>query len=440
MLIAFSVENFLSFKEMVTLSMEASVDSSLPQNIIDSAQGTDFRLLKSAALYGPNASGKSNLIKALYFMRKLVLTSAEKGHKGVQIDVTPFKLDRAWQNKPSAFEIEFLAEGTRYLYGFSVDKNRVHEEWLYTYPYKRPRLLFERNDDGYKFGASWKGEAKRLAGLTRDAALFISVADQFNHAQAGLVVNWFTEKLHGVLPLPIGESEEFFTIHKIKEEPEAKTKVLNMLKNADLDITGLDVEFRTVEEAISKGRFPPEFLENIPEDMKEEFGKAQIPEVTTQRTGVDENKNKTLVSFEMDDEESDGTQKYFILAGPLIHVLENGCCLLADELDVRLHPLLTRGIVEMFHNEKNNPKGAQLLFATHDVNLLDQKNLLRRDQIWFTDKGQNGATRLYSAWDYKVRKEESFRKGYLAGRYGAVPFVEELIDTSQDEQSSFSWK
>jgi len=453
MLIEFSVENFLSFKDRVTLSLEASRDTELPRNVIESAQGTDLRLLKSAAIYGANASGKSNLLKALRVMAHFLSYAV------------PFKLDANCLTRPSSFEIVFLFNGVRYLYGFSTDASRVYEEWFYSYPKNHKRLLFERSrsvssdisgnaftlleaseegytlpevpDDDFTFGMHWKGEAKRLAKMTRGNALFVSVASQFNHPLAKIVTNWFKETVKDIQPWPIGKSEEFFTVGSCHKNPEIKTRVLQLLKNADLGIVDLIINERPLEELIMFTRIPPkereELLQLVRKDNK---GKELQLEITTVHQITTPDNEVFQASFEMD-EESEGTQKYFALAGPLIYVLSHGCCLLADELDVRLHPLLVRGIVDMFHDEEINTKNAQLIFATHNVDLLDQKSL-RRDQVWFTEKNDAGATELYSLWDYRVRKDESIGKGYLAGRYGAVPFIEKLLDIS-DAQTSFPW-
>lgn len=434
MLVEFSVENFLSFKDMVTLSLEASTDKESPQNVIESAQGTDLRLLTGAAIYGPNASGKSNFFKALNFMDTFVRTSAIEKRKDSPIGVRPFKLDEIRQSEPSIFEVVFLADGVRYLYGFSVDSQRVHEEWLYSYPHNRRRLLFERRAGradssdpakAYKFGGHWTGESKRLARMTRPSALFISIAAQFNHPQATIVVDWFSKKLRNVSFSPTGKSEEIFTIKMCQDEADLKQAVLRLLKNADPHIENFDIHSQSLKEVLdldSEG-VPPalrELIKGLEMDPEK-----PVLQVTTVHHGIDKDGKQVLVPFDLG-EESDGTQKYFSLAGPLIHVLSKGCCLLADELDLHLHLILARAIVEMFHDPKINTKGAQLVFATHNTDLLEQKGLLRRDQIWFTEKKESGATDLYSAWDFKARKGENLGKGYLAGRYGAIPYIERL--------------
>jgi len=426
MLIEFSVGNYLSFKDKVTLSMVASSDKSMPENVIESAQGTKLNLLKSAAIYGPNASGKSNFIKAISFMRWLINNSA-RGQVGDKIDVIPFKLDEAFDNKPSEFEITFLKDSTRYTYGFIADKKCIHEEWLYGYPKSSPRLLFERNlnkKEQFKFGYYWEGEKKILAKRTRENALFISVAAQLNNKLAKSILDWVSKHLLGVSPFPTISSEQLFTVMYSHKDPKFKQLVDTFLKNADVGIK----YFKTKEISLFETK---EWLET-PEEVKNRILKG-IPEGEKPGSidfdfihkGLDTKREEVEVIFKVI-EESDGTQKIFSLAGPWIFVLEKGLTLIADELDVRLHPQLTTWLVSMFHDKNINKKGAQLIFATHDSGLLDQK-LFRRDQIWFTEKNPNGATELYSLWDIKKpRKEENIRKGYLAGRYGAIPFLGEF--------------
>jgi uncharacterized protein len=433
MLIEFSVENYLSFKDMVTLSLEASTEKGLRNNVIEAAQGSEFDLLKSVLLYGPNASGKSNLFKAMRFMNKFVLSSATDQKKDRTIPVTPFRLDESFKEKPSVFEVAFLSNGVHYLYGFSVTTDAVQEEWLYSYPHKRKRVLFERNvaksdiKEQFIFGDNWKGERMRLAHMTRPNALFVSVASQFNHSIAKIVTDWFSEKLKSAVALPTGMSEDNFTKEICHENPDRKNEFLRMLKNADLGIEDFQIEKLEYSDSETNKEMPRRIIDAIIEELEIKPEEFYSFEIHTTRRGVDAKGDPISVAF-AEKEESDGTLKYFALAGPLFHVLNEGCCLLADEMDSRLHPLLTRRIIELFHDEKVNFKGAQLVSAIYEISLLGEKDFFRRDQIWFMEKDDSGATRLYSAWDYKVRKNERLNKGYLAGRYGAIPFIEKLID------------
>ncbi|MFH1137238.1 MAG: ATP-binding protein [Pseudomonadota bacterium] len=440
MIINFSVENYLSHKEMVTLSLEASSSKELSDNVIFNAGGTGFNLLKSVVLYGANASGKSNLIKALSFMARFVILSTKNLSKRSSTGVTPFKLDANYLVKPSVFEISFISGGVRYLYGFSLDTRLIHGEWLYSYPYGRKRLLFERylNENNklempydYKFGEHWSGEAKKIIKLTRPDSLFVTTAAQFNHPTADIVFSWFAKKFRIADSLPQGKSEEGFTI-RLAENRKFKKQLLRFLQFADLGIA--DFELKKVP--LSESRLFRSAFHDIdfPEDIMNDFAKSMeiktdnlVSEIITYRKGSNENGKPIIVPF-LFEEESQGTQKFFVLAGPLVYVFNHGCCLVSDELDIQLHPLLSRNIVQNFHDKSVNRENAQLIFATHDISLIENRELFRRDQIWFTQKDINGATSLFSAWDFKIRKEENVGRGYLSGRFGAIPIIENTIE------------
>jgi len=430
MLIEFSVGNALSFKDRVTLSMVAGRDTTLPENVIRNAEGTNLSLLKTAAIYGANASGKSNLVASLMFMRSFVQNSSKEGQKDSPIDVVPFKLYASMPSKPTTLEIIFLHEGIRYIYGFSADSKRIYREWLFSNEKKKMRRLFERIHESrsstplFKYSSYWKGEKKRLEKITRPNALFISVAAQFNNKQAEIVFGWFAKKLRAISDFPTYTSEHYFTCDLARNKPTTKAKIIKFLEQADPGIK--DFNIKKVSFLESK-----EFIQ-MPEEMKKQFvrnlpkgAKPYTNEITTIHAAIDSKAKKIDVLFGFE-EESEGTQKLFSISGPWSHVLEKGYTLVVDELDVRLHPLLTRWLIQTFHNQQMNPKGAQLIFTTHDSSLLE-KSLFRRDQIWFTEKSAEGASNLYSLWDFKEgrpRKEENLQKGYLAGRYGAIPILE----------------
>ena len=456
MLIEFSVQNFLSFKDKVTLSMEASHDKSLPENVIESAQGSKFNLLKSAAIYGANASGKSNLLKAMSFMKEYVVNSFKEKSEGDPTGVIPFKLDERFRDKPSIFETMFLINGIPYLYGFSLDSRQILEEWLHSYPENRKRLLFERDSNkhdhknpanAYTFGPHWSGEAKRLANRTASNVLFISVAAQFEHSLAKRIKEWFVLLFEKIMNTDFRTVLAQLTLKDALDSEDFKKLALGFLKDADLGIADFQVDSVPILESVRTdySRLLPKEPFNIINSVLNEFmtqllskiGKIEVSDMealmaTTLHEGKSLDGTRKLIPFELF-EESDGTKKYFAILGPLLRAVVAGGCLYADELDVRLHPLLTRAIVDMFHDKKINKRGAQLIFTTHDVNLLDTKDLFRRDQIWLTEKDEQGGTQLFSLWDFKdskIRKDENLKKGYLAGRYGGIPYIEKLLDTS----------
>jgi len=438
MLIEFSVGNFCSFKDRVALNMAAAKrDKTLPENVIQSAQGTGLDILKTVAIYGANASGKSNLFKAMNFMGRFVRRSSKEVEKDSPIAVSPFKLNEAFLSKPSTFEVIFLEKEVRYVYGFAVDSKMVHREWLYSYPQNQPRLLFERvESEGtgaklhYKFGPHWKGEKRNLVKLTRPNALFISVASQFNNEIADRVVSWFSKEF-------MFYSREFdivlreFFKENVHENRKIRDEVLKFLKYADLGIDNFRMKKLPFSDVKFLKQLTPErreiilapFIDVLPKD---------VYEVLTVHKGLDSEGKPTDIVFEFD-EESAGTTNFFNLSVPCILALRDAFTLVVDEFESSLHPLLTQWIIRRFNSEQKNPDGAQLIFMTHDSSLLEG-NLLRRDQVWFTEKNPEGGTELYSLWDYKrlPKKQENIRKGYLAGRYGAIPFLDDLAGWGAD--------
>jgi len=453
MLIEFSVENFLSFRERATLSMVAAKDDSLPENVIQLPNESDVNLLKSAAIYGANASGKSNLIDAIRFMSGFVRSSSEY-NGNLPARIIPFKLDAAMVSKPSTFEIVFFWKGERYVYGFSMDANCVYHEWLFNYEKRKGRMLFERvqkskeSKPQFKFSIHWKGEKKRLAKRVRPQALFLSVAAQFNNEIADNIMSWFHEGPTFISWNPAKEIDFFETCRIIQKEDQKKKAAVAFLNQADFGVTDFFIERVSGRSSSDDARLPGEY-NVIAKDIKEatkslnkalnkllkvsrkhrEAWEASLSKVITIHRGRNNSNHIITIPFEFT-EESDGTQKVFSLSGIWLDALKNGATVVADELDVRLHPLLTKWLIQTFHNEKINRNGAQLIFTTHDASLLD-KALLRRDQVWFTEKNIDGASSLYSLWDFKEgrpRKEENMQKGYLAGRYGAIPILEDWAD------------
>jgi AAA15 family ATPase/GTPase len=432
MLVQFSVKNYKSIKDKVTLSMVASSDSTHPENAFE-VENRNFSLLKSVGIYGANASGKSNILEALGIMRWMVLKSATKLQSGDKINVTPFKLDTAFSSKPSEFEIVFIHNGERYIYGFSIDSNKVHAEWLTAARKSRPRLLFQRkiNSGGeykYDLGPSWKGDKKQLEEKTRDNALFLSVAEQFNNPTAKPVFKWFSNYLQNISPMPDlmkGYPETLFTLHLCEIDEIFKAGVLLMLKQADLGIIDLGFTRMPVEMLLELMGFP---VTEQTEFMLEAFDESQDSlsrrVSTTHKMTLKEGEH-TTIDFDLLSDESAGTIRFFSLLGPWILSLNNNYILFIDELDRSLHPNLTRFLLQQIHNTNDKGHAPQLIFTTHDCSLLDA-DLFRRDQIWFTEKDESEATDLYSLWDFKPRKNENYRTGYLKGRYGAVPFIGDL--------------
>jgi AAA15 family ATPase/GTPase len=423
MLLQFSVKNFRVFKEKATLSLIASnydKDTREAENIFEDKK-FNFRLLKSAVVYGANASGKSKLVEAIAFMRYLVINSSKETQQGENIDVEPFLLSTETENEPSEFEIIFLFEEKLFRYGFEATKERIVSEWLYHKPKTKEVELFYRDGDQFEtHGRNFtKGVAVVREGLVRDNALLISVAAQFNDKTAITVIDWF-KKLQFLSGLSEGRYQSF-TMGKTESPPD-KEKILKLLKAADLGIQDIKLQKLGID-SLPKGM--PEAIRNeIVRRIKEE--NAELTDTLTFHKKYDIDKQAIgTVSFSMDDDESSGTRKFFALTGPILDVLENGYTLVVDELDPKLHPNLVCKIVSLFNSKDVNTKNAQLIFNTQDTNLLSS-GLFRRDQIWFTNKDRFGEAKLYSLADFKsdeVKKNEPFEDNYIRGKYGAVPYL-----------------
>ena len=394
MLIQFSVENFLSIKEKVVLSLLASKDNEHPNHLI--ADETN-RYLKSAVIYGANASGKSNVLNAFWFMVNYVLTSHNQQiHKA--IDRSPFKFDPETPTRPSSFEVIFTTKGIRYAYGFSVTDKAVIEEYLYYYPNGRQALIFERKDTkDFRFTVD-VDEQNTLKDRTSANKLYLSVASNWSYSKVIPVLEWFAScqiiTKNSVADAYGLEAEQL-------KDDDYRHVIASMLRVADFGIQSL--QMRDTEPAPSQRNDIFTNIEAI-------------------HTVQDTEGNTSSYALNMA-EESDGTNSYFKLIGVVKKVLDEGTLLVADEMDAHLHPLLTKHLVSLFNSVEFNPNGAQLIFTSHNTNLLDL-DVLRRDQIWFTEKDeQTAATDLFSLYDFSIRKDAKVEKGYLIGRYGAIPFI-----------------
>lgn len=434
MLLECSIENFLSIKQRITLSLEAAGISEFPENTFSKGKHT---FLRSVVMYGANSSGKSNLLRAISFMRQLVLSSARLSSTD-GLGVTPFLLSTETRQAPSRFEVLFLQAGHRYRYGFEVSEHRVHTEWLFQTKAKAEKLLFVRDGEAIQLEKGFE-EGKGLEEKTRDNALFLSVVDQFNGPLAKSIMGWFRsmETISGLEH----EAYRAETFRLIRETPSRP------LMEAFLD--KLDLGFDEVQ--TTEGPFDPASLPaDMPPDLRKLFEQSlkSSTKIDFKTRHAVFDSSKQLVDyhyFNLDHQESSGTNKIFDLLGPIFEVLAKGAVLVVDELNAKLHPLLTKALVDLFHSPETNPRQAQLIFATHDTNLLTYGHF-RRDQIYFTEKDKWGATDLYSLIEYKeegetIRKDRSFEKDYIQGRYGAIPYLgnlSELMSQWQEKQKSIT--
>jgi uncharacterized protein len=427
MLIEFSVANFLSIKDRQTLRMDAASVSDHPERVIEAGR---YKLLRSAAIYGANASGKSNVLKAMGTMREIVTTSARRSSAD-EIDVTPFLLSTATEHAPSLFEAVMLIDGVQYRYGFEADRKAVRAEWLFETKIKQEKMLFVREGDAIEIAKAFK-EGKDLEEKTRDNALFLAVCDQFN----GPVSQRITTQINRwqvTSGLNYEKSKFFFVfsyeLDAIRDLTKKFLAPLN-LGFVDVILQEKDLETFAMETNKNFSKLTEVEKSNILRMIDAQIqDKAFLRDVKTIHSKYDLDGTKVAeVKFDLDSQESSGTNKIVALSAELIAVIGSGGLAIIDELDAKLHPLLTQAIIGLFNDPVTNPRNAQLIFATHDTNLLTYGNF-RRDQIWFTEKDQYGATCLYSLVEYKepdgtkVRKDRSFETDYIQGRYGAIPFI-----------------
>jgi uncharacterized protein len=426
MLLEFTVGNYRSILEPVTLTLVAtktvSQDKRLDQeNVI--VLNEDLSVLKSLVLYGANASGKSTLISALSVMRRAILGSPIQLRRARPINPPVFRLRTDGADRPTLFQVVFLIDGIRYQYGFHVRGGTIEQEWLYKTPTTREATLFERDGQNIQVGDLFK-EGRGLEERTRAETLFLTTCAAFNVPDADAVVTWFRKLV--VQPATRHFPTYAFAARRALESGETREDVLRLITSLDLGIT--DVEIEEEEQAGAVTGDPSSDMPYIRTGQR-------IKTVHTVQTPDHELSGVTL--FDMLRDESAGTQQLFMLAAPLVLALKHGRIVVIDEFDAHLHPLLTRTLVQLFNSSRTNMLGAQLIFTTHDTNLLDRM-LFRRDQVWFTEKDTDAATKLYSLVEFKVRNDASFGANYIRGRYGAVPYFGAFAwrdDTDDPSQS-----
>ncbi len=374
------------------------------------------RLLKSAVIYGPNASGKTSLVEAMNFAEYMVCRSLQVGQVGDEIDVYPFKLSKETRNADSEFEVVFIEEGVRYQFGFAVNTSRITSEWLYAYPEGHMQKWYFRQYDPFADEYFYHYSKHFLGGRrkrdweenTRHNTLYISTAVQLNNEQLRPAFNWFNARLATIDPVRLSKS---FTMSRLDKK---KGAILDFLSSADLSIADVVVQRRIFD--------PAEVPDAMPSQLKDEVirtmtGK-ELAEPKFYSRSIDDD---SLVEFD-EDEVSAGTKALFSFSGPWVDFIENDRVLFIDELDTSLHPLVVHQIVRILHTLGCR---SQLIFTTHDTSILGQ-NILRRDQVWLIEKDDTQSTVLTPLSDYSVREDEALERGYLAGRYGAVPFLKEV--------------
>lgn len=447
MLLKFSVGNYRSFRDEVELSAVATrLDKGIGFPTQIAQDGSTVDILPVVGILGANASGKSNLIRAMSTMRDLVLNSGSRPpYMGVATD--PFRLDPLSSRRPTTMSIDFAYNGARYQYGFEIGGGRVIEEWLHTFPHKRVQVLFDREKTSeYQFGKNLGGRNRTIEEITRPQSLFLSTAASAGHPLLSDIYAFFVANL------------SLLDVHnRISSETDVATRLgayrdqaVRLLAMADLGITDLRIrKGGRREDAEERERSLRSMIEGVefPAEMTPEERSEQIDLLVAQMTeepptlelhhrGL--HKNATALSFE---DESLGTRSWLSFILSALEALDKGRILLVDELDVSLHPILLAEALRMFQSRKSNRHGAQLIFTTHDVTLLGGQNLdldryrLSRGQVWLTEKEANGSSTLTPLAEYRPRKGEDLTKGYMQGRYGGTPRVSSVSRSNIFEAS-----
>lgn len=416
MIVEFKIKNFRSIFDQQVFSLVGGTGTELSQNIFNFDGENILKILRAAVIYGANASGKSNLLSAMLFMRYFIVSRAKDSEPGEEIPVKPFSFDDKSQQEPSEFEITFIVNGIRYQYGFVVDKYRVHEEWLFAYQTNRAQQWFSRIYDKEIDKYSWKFSKyfkhnKQVIDLTRSDVLFLSSAVKLNNEQLSPIFTWFQKELL-FIDLINGRGLNYKkSIDYVKTE-NGKKWILRFMKAADPSIIDIVLDMKKVTEDDIPS-FPKKMPKEVQEYIKREMMDRENPKISLIHAGG--------VSLDLSDE-SDGTRKLLGFAGNWIDALENGKMLIVDELNNSLHPLVIKFLIELINNVEENKKNAQLIFTTHDTSLLDNE-IFRRDQVWFVEKDKQNSSQIYPLLNFSPRKKEAIGRGYLQGRYGALPYI-----------------
>lgn len=419
MLVNFTVKNYRSFKQERVFRMEASSIREHKESIIEAGK---YKLLPLAVLYGANSGGKTNLILAISTMCNMVRRSVRLNNGDI-LPYDPFALDVLSETEPTFFEIQFIKSGAIYRYGFEYDKRKIISEWLYEKRFgEKEYELFIRSRNAIEVSSKRFPEGVGKEELTNTNRLFLSLVAQLKGEKSNILLDWFSNC--NILSGIDSEGYESFTIRMFLEN-------LNGAAQAQAFFNTLQLGFKQF--SVKKADIPKDVFEGIPDFLKSKLEKdgatGNFVESLTTHNIYDE--NGRIVgerSFHKNQMESEGTKKVIEMSGPLFDTLNKGKTLIVDELDAKLHPLLTRNIVMLFMNPAINTAGAQLIFATHDTNLLDL-DVIRRDQIWFAEKDRVDSTDIYSLVEFKdeegnkVRNDRDIRRDYIRGRYGAIPFI-----------------
>jgi uncharacterized protein len=428
MLLKFSAENYLSLRDESEISFIAAPLKEGAEGLIP-CEFTKHGVLPVIAIYGANASGKSNLLFALRFLRSAILQSFKESESD-GIPYRPFLLDDDSRQKPSSFTVDFLMRGVRYQFGASFTSTRIAGEWLYRFPKRTKQLLYTRSADElnpFRFGRALMGSNRQIQSITRPNSLFISAATASGHPLLSEISNFFKDNLLLQLSSSIGPSE--LIAKQFEEDGELRTAAVKYLAIADTGIADLKIEHTPIPESILSE------LTQFQEALKKFIGKSNninVADVEKVNTSIKfgHASSDGAIRFLDYSDESLGTRYLFTLLPPMLKALKTGSLLVLDEITTSLHTLLARRLVSLFNDKQLNPRGAQLIFSTHDTNLL-APGLLRRDEVWFAEKGNDGATIVYPLTDIRTKNTDNIERGYIQGRFGAIPFIREAVPDLQ---------
>lgn len=445
MLVDFTLRNFLSFKEEVTLSMLAAksvkehdvCDPNESCNVI-AVPGTDAKLLKVAAIYGANGSGKSNLLSAMSFFKTMVLDSFRNDAILRRVNELVYQFSVESKEEPSSFEMIFLVEDKRYRYGFEIHNESIESEWLFVKPLESSResYCFRREKKNISVNSKTYRGAGGVASKTRHNALFISTCAQFNVEVSMIIKEWFRKRFNILSGLD--DDTLHFTATQYLHDAEMRKRIVEFIKIIDLGINDITIKESDADGMTESVNHFSGAISQNPNIFNTDLTGNKKIEILTEHKRYDHGKLKDML-FTPFGIESLGTKKIFSLLGPWFDTILQGGTLLIDEFGASLHTKLSIELIKIFQSSLN--KRAQLIITTHDTNLL-RGELLRRDQIWFTEKNEFGATDLYSLVEYKVnqaasvRNDATFNKDYLLGKYGAIPYfgniAQFLTDFAED--------
>lgn len=428
MLIEFRFKNYRSFRDEATLSMEATGLSSFKNCLIPLS--STVKLLPACAIYGKNGSGKSNVIRAFWLAVQFIRNAQRTQHERAAVPVNPFALNDYSKDEPTEFDFVYTSNGVKYWYGFSATKEKIFSEYLYHAPKGQKALVFNRTAQEFSFTEE-KAKRSMIGEMVADNQLFFSVACTMNDAPCVAAMNWFRNQVYF--------SRDYSDIPRqlieYSEDKNMLKAISDYAKAADLGIQDMQFEFESKEikeDTSLPGDIPDgiktalvQFMHALSESTNNGDIRLKMGEVTAKASHQGEDKDGKKSSYLLDlSDESDGTRKLMAIAPAIESALHTGGILLVDELERELHPKLVNFIIAKFQSKTSNPNGAQIVFTTHNTELMNLE-ILRKDQLYFVDKlDKDGSSELYSISEFSTRTTGNIRKGYLVGKYGATPDIE----------------